>query len=322
MRLASARALKEELLAHTRRVFVEDRLFSVRGFGAMHRDVRRPVAAFGVAPLRRRREFAVAVRVFSGNEKVIAPVLTRLQRVEAQGELDLAVGLEYKPRSTIAAGTSCGHYRITAGTLGGFVEDTDYFHILSNNHVLANSDVASVNDPILQPGPADIRGGKYSVIGSLHRWVPLTSAGTVDAAIAKIEVDYFYPWFYEGIGAIQTEPVNDRYQVLEVSKKGRTTGVTHGRVSAFELDGIALNYGTARRPKIVTFDDQIEFVGNPDPRIPFSKPGDSGSFILDSRTLRPYALLYGGGPDFNGVDRTLGQFMPDVLNSLGVWLVQ
>ena len=72
----------------------------------------------------------------------------------------------------------------------------------------------------------------------------------------------------------------------------------------------------------MTFDDQLEFVGHPDPKVPFSQPGDSGSFILDAKTLKPYALLYGGGPDDNGIDRTLGQFMPEVLESLGVWLVQ
>ena len=38
--------------------------------------------------------------------------------------------------------------------------------------------------------------------------------------------------------------------------------------------------------------------------------------------LRPYALLYGGGPDDQGIDRTLAQFLPEVLDELGVRIVQ
>lgn len=62
-------------------------------------------------------------------------------------------------------------------------------------------------------------------------------------------------------------------------------------------------------------------MGTP-PETPFSLPGDSGSFIIDAQTLEPYALLFAGGPDNNGIDRTIGTFMPDVFNTLGVQLVQ
>ena len=126
----------------------------------------------------------------------------------------------------------------------------------------------------------------------------------------------------KGIGTMAKAPVANRYGTIDVVKRGRTTGVTRGRVSAFELDDVTIDYGTRRRPNAVTYQDQIEFVGAPDPRRTFSEPGDSGTFILDAESLEPYALLYGGGPDAQGIDRTLGQFMPDVLGSLGVWLVQ
>ncbi len=54
-------------------------------------------------------------------------------------------------------GVSIGHYKITAGTFGAVVRDksTGRRLILSNNHVLANSNDSEIGDPILQPGVVD-----------------------------------------------------------------------------------------------------------------------------------------------------------------------
>ncbi|TVP59895.1 MAG: hypothetical protein EA351_01115 [Gemmatimonadales bacterium] len=50
-------------------------------------------------------------------------------------------------------GFSVGHPDITAGTLGArVVNGGGQVFILSNNHILANSNNASIGDPILQPG--------------------------------------------------------------------------------------------------------------------------------------------------------------------------
>ncbi len=115
--------------------------------------------------------------------------------------------------------------------------------------------------------------------------------------------------------------MSDRFAVSRVIKRGRTTGVTRGVVTAFELDGIQIDYGTPSDPAVVTFDDQIEMIGDQASNA-FSAGGDSGSFIIDRDTMEVYALLYGGGPDANGIDRTLAHFMPDVLRKMGVKLVQ
>ncbi len=281
----------------------------------------RPVAAFGVAPVSgRSNDFRLAARVFRGHEAQARALLEALK--VPKKELDLATGVTYRPRLTLRPGGSCGHYQITAGTLGGFVRDDEGTYILSNNHVLANSDDAWVGDPILQPGPADIRS-RYSIIGHLERWLPLRSRRTdgFDAALAKVvdEVTRVTTRTYQGIGRVIPNPIANRYAVTKVAKRGRTTQVTQGRVSAYELDGVTVNYGTDAQPLLVTFNDQIEFVGEP-PERPFSQPGDSGSFIIDTDTMKPYALLYGGGPDSEGIDRTLGQLMTDVLGALGVAL--
>lgn len=55
----------------------------------------------------------------------------------------------------IRPGFSIGHKDITAGTAGAVVFASDGSFILSNNHVLANSNLAQIGDEIVQPGPID-----------------------------------------------------------------------------------------------------------------------------------------------------------------------
>lgn len=72
-------------------------------------------------------------------------------------------------------GVSIGHYRITAGTLGTVVRGagTNEKLILSNNHVLADSNDGEIGDAILQPGPYD--GGLLpaDTIAQLVKFVPI-----------------------------------------------------------------------------------------------------------------------------------------------------
>ncbi len=70
-------------------------------------------------------------------------------------------------------GVSIGHINITAGTLGCLVQRDGVVYILSNNHVLANSNEAEIGDPILQPGPYD--GGNFPQdhIANLSEFVPI-----------------------------------------------------------------------------------------------------------------------------------------------------
>jgi len=332
MRLDSARALKAELGAYTAKTFQKTvslpfhaTVAKTRGASGdvvkIARPMTEPVAAFGVSRIKgKARDFAIAVRIYKGQRERSRALL---KKIEARGdELDLVEDVYYAPRKVILrAGSSCGHHRITVGTLGGFVKDSQNNYILSNNHVLANSDRGRRDDPIVQPGPSDIKANEYTIIGNLHSWVPLGMM-QVDAALATMsnEVRNFEPHRYFGIGNTARSPVADRYGVTQVVKRGRTTKVTHGTVSAYELDGVLIDYGTARKPNLVTFNDQIEIIGATPTRA-FSQGGDSGSFIFDKNTLEPFALLYGGGSDNLGIDRTLAHFMPDVLEQLGVQII-
>ena len=81
-----------------------------------------------------------------------------------------------------------------SGTLGALIEDgSGRQYLLSNNHVLAQSDHANVGDAIVQPGLIDNNctpngdGAGTIPAGSLTGWLPLKSAQTnADAAIAQV----------------------------------------------------------------------------------------------------------------------------------------
>lgn len=200
-------------------------------------------------------------------------------------------------------GVSVGHVGITAGTLGsraiGLTAPWNNRHlILSNNHVLANSNAGRVNDSIVQPGPAD--GGRHpgDQIAVLARWVPINFGGApnfVDAAFAwawheRIRGEQYY--LSGGRGAFYrtgTVPLAASLGLL-VGKSGRTTGLTQGRVTQIGVS-VNVNYGGGR---VALFRNQIAIRSvNANP---FSAGGDSGSLIWHWATgMRPVGLLFAGG---------------------------
>jgi hypothetical protein len=70
-------------------------------------------------------------------------------------------------------GISIGHINITAGTLGCIVTKNNKKYILSNNHVLANSNDGDIGDAILQPGPYDGGGYPDDHIANLSEFIPI-----------------------------------------------------------------------------------------------------------------------------------------------------
>ena len=211
MNLSSCRALKAEILERACSVPGETlhaRPYKLRKSRGRWKNtatarVVTSVAAIGVAPSRG-RDYKLAIRVFRGFERHAPALLRGFER--HAGEIDLVVGVRYRPRLTLRPGGSIGHFKITAGTLGGFVEDADLYYMLSNNHVFANGNCAFGGDPVLQPGPSDITGS-FKQIGDLDHWYPLstTDKNGVDAALARFtdEVDFFEPWDYPGVGRIK-----------------------------------------------------------------------------------------------------------------------
>lgn len=328
MQLGSVRALKAEIEADLRRRndSTVKIAYQVSGLGDVFvREVFRPPFAKGIARIGP-RDFALTVRVYAGHDGPARRALKRLVRYGR--EVQVEQGVIYRPRAVVAnpvlnVGDSIGHYQVTAGTLGGFVQDADGVYILSNTHVLTSRN-ANPFDPILLPGPADAVGDAW-VVANLERWVPLMRdrPDSLDAAIARLSEGTNYQYGHvEGVGEVSAEPIEQRYNVQRVFKRGRTTKLTEGVVSAFELDDVMINYGTPARPHWIQFDDQLEFMSpHSDVGMKFSKPGDSGSVIYDQATRRPYSLLFAGGPDARGRDRTIGHFLPDVLAALEVEMV-
>lgn len=94
---------------------------------------------------------------------------------------------EHRP---LVPGISCGHHKITAGTLGLIVKKNNIPYILSNNHVIADTNKAEIGDPIWQPAPAD--GGRSDdVVAELSEFIDISFVGEnlVDCAIARITLD-------------------------------------------------------------------------------------------------------------------------------------
>ena len=230
--------------------------------------------------------------------------------VVATGEIfaNANVGV-YRPAP---GGVSVGHYQITAGTLGCLVSRGQQLFVLSNNHVLANSNNGQIGDPILQPGPYD--GGKIPdhVIASLSQFVPVDFSGApnvIDAAIAQASPSLVTPQ-NKCFGKISTNPI-DCQQFMVVKKCGRTTEFTLGLITDCNAT-VRVGYGTNGT---ALFQDQIIVLGVPY-IAPFSQPGDSGSLVVSLFGNRPVGLLFAGSATHTIVNK-----ISNVLSLLNVSIV-
>ncbi|PSB04603.1 hypothetical protein [Merismopedia glauca] len=212
-----------------------------------------------------------------------------------------------------ACGVSVGHLKITAGTLGCLVkrsgDGSDERYILSNNHVLANSNDANNGDFILEPGVTD-GGIATNPIAKLTDFEPMRMSGEpnmIDAAIAKIINNNDVTPNILDIGNIQS-PIMPAALYQSVRKRGRTTLHTVGIIMDLSAD-INVRYGS----EIAHFEDQIAINGI---NGMFSDGGDSGSLIVDAVTKRPVALLFAGGGNTtfgNPIGLVLSRFNVEII---------
>ncbi|MDC7789740.1 hypothetical protein PQJ75_28060 [Rhodoplanes sp. TEM] len=207
----------------------------------------------------------------------------------------------------VRCGVSIGHPLVTAGTLGCLVVTrNNHLCLLSNNHVMANSNNARVGDPIIQPGRADGGVSPGDRIAVLENFVRINFPGPnlVDAAVAWTSFAYVDPRHVTY--TLNPTPLAARLG-MTVKKNGRTTQSTVGTVT-----DISVNISVGYPGGVAQFRNQIGIRGVGGP---FSRGGDSGSLIVTANSSQPVALLFAGRTD-NSI--TFANPIAAVMSALGI----
>jgi len=222
-------------------------------------------------------------------------------------------------------GFSVGHPAITAGSIGARVVDgSGNVYVLSNNHVLANSNDATIGDAALQPGPYDGGTAPADQIGTLAAFNTIDFSGganTIDAAIAlsgTTSLDNATP-ADDGYGVPNAAIFGDAngdgvlddetaLLGLSVQKYGRTTKLTHGQITGINATvTVCYEVFFGFCIKSARFVDQLVIEPGT-----FSGGGDSGSLIVtDDGNKNPVALLFAGSSTqtiANRIDLVLNRF--------------
>jgi len=221
--------------------------------------------------------------------------------------------------------TCCG------GTLGSLVIRGGVQYILSDNHILARSDGATVGDAIIQPGLIDTATcttAGTTTVANLSQFSNLQAnpGQNVDAAIAQViagKVDPAGNVIYLGAttdangvpvpGAPQGGtgiPASSVAVGRPVAKSGRSTGLTCSTIEATNITtsvDYTVNCDGSGTKFTANYSNQIGVIGGD-----FSGEGDSGSLIVTQDTTSPLALLYAGSDT-----DTVGNPVADVLNFFG-----
>ena len=189
-------------------------------------------------------------------------------------------------------GISCGHPQVTAGTISFIMSVGGVNYLVSNNHVISNSNNANPDDPVLQPGRHDGGRAPADTIASLHSWQEIfpdrdnlidVAIATADPALVENLILGTTPWERE----VRREWFLAEGEIgMQVLKSGRTTAITTNVIRYIDWSGWVM----FARPWLrkAFFTDQL-VVQNP-----FARPGDSGSMVFTPEG-RFIGLLWAGG---------------------------
>jgi len=226
--------------------------------------------------------------------------------------------IKYRPAP---GGVSIGHKDITCGTLGMVVKRNGVRQILSNNHVLAHENKASIGDPVYQPGVYD-GGTAEDEIARLSEFVPIEFGSPIppppsDCPIAKIVISLFNfsarvfgrktrlravapKAIVNTVDCALAKPNKDKDVLTSILEIGEPSGTTEadvgmkikksGRTSGLNSSEIALidavaNVGYGSGTAI--FEDQLVT------STPMAQGGDSGSAVL-TEDNKVVGLLFAG----------------------------
>lgn len=188
----------------------------------------------------------------------------------------------------------------SGGTIGVRVKRGDDYFILSNNHIFARTNCASLNELVLQPGRGDVSctqtlGDSIGRLVDYQTIVHSTSANNLmDAALVKTD-----PWTVDnqtpsdGYGRPSSSLANLRTNI-SVKKYGKATGLTTASVVSINAT-INMNYaaGTSRFVNQIVTHSSSTFVG----------VGDSGSLVVtDNSQNRPVGLVFGASGSYTFVN--------------------
>jgi hypothetical protein len=188
----------------------------------------------------------------------------------------------------LQCGTSTGNnLECAAGTIGAVVLKGGTKYLLSNNHVFARENAASIGEREDAPGRYDAHP-KCAVApecGTLSQFVNINFGGnnTIDCAIALMSTSNPTAVTQSG-GYTASSTVVSPTVGLAVKKSGRTSGLTHSTIQAINVTiNVGYSAGTA------TFNNQIMVDAQ------FIRSGDSGSLMVTETGNNPVGLCFAGG---------------------------
>ena len=191
-----------------------------------------------------------------------------------------------RPGGGLTCGTSTGNnLECAAGTIGAVVLKGGTKYLLSNNHVFARENAASIGEREDAPGRYDGKP-KCAVtpqVGTLAQYVNINFGGNnqIDCAIAQMTASVSVA---QSGGYTATSTVVSPSVGLAVKKSGRTSGLTHDTIQAINVTiNVGYSSGTA------TFTGQIMTSGS------FIRSGDSGSLMVTETGNNPVGLCFAGG---------------------------
>ena len=186
-----------------------------------------------------------------------------------------------------------------SGTLGSMVEDADENeYILSNNHVLADTNKAKQGQLILQPGLVDSAclRAKSNAVATFSSSVKIRFGGPnnqVDTALAAVVPGQVTPYIMF-VGGIADTVISEPAIGMAVQKMGRTTCLTTGAIQALDTN-VTINYSEVpKHPRLANFVNQILLTGSTLTPT-FGAAGDSGSLVVTQDDCpQAVALLFAG----------------------------
>lgn len=199
----------------------------------------------------------------------------------------------------ILGGISAAQFEVTAGTIACLCrsvrhgDDPEQLYLLSNNHIFANVNKAQIGDEIYQQSSMD-EGTVDDTVAHLTRFVPLglnsSDVNRVDCAIAAIADGIDYSTEIASIGKLTGTA--EAKVGLKVRKHGRTTSLTHGKITDIDYDAtVGMDHHDSSVKAV--FHHQIRIQ-----QLEWAEPvglgGDSGSLIVQSSSQKAIGLYFAG----------------------------